>query len=385
MKRFSLILLLMTLLCLPFARAEDAAAPTVNDMGLELSGNAVRYPQVTGLADETVQQKVNEALMAAGEIESRLNRMAMLISSPVKMNVSYTCTLSGDVLTCVFLADGAVETTRSTQVYSAVTIDLRNGDIIPFDALFADASAAREGIAAYIGSEVLPELSAHVEADLTALPETFSASPTALTLYYPIESYRTLNDRAGTLVIPWGELLPWLDLSAGSFLGRAGVTTHTAFAGDVREALALTLADGALPGIPAALGDGVQPLLDAHGELTDPDLYAGGRLVALDGGAFRGVWLMTDALTESFEHSVVQGIRTDSIALHGLMTGVTTIEQWRSALGEAENTLTVDAENAESWRIQPGVSDYYTLGRVRIRLHADESGVLRTVFLTQAP
>ena len=52
-------------------------------------------------------------------------------------------------------------------------------------------------------------------------------------------------------------------------------------------------------------------------------------------------------------------------------------------LGEPETTLTVDEERAESWRIVPGTSDYYTFGDCRLRLHADENGVLRSVFLTR--
>jgi hypothetical protein len=79
----------------------------------------------------------------------------------------------------------------------------------------------------------------------------------------------------------------------------------------------------------------------------------------------------------------VQGIRADRLNFYGLCTGVTAIEDWRAALGEPDNTLTVDENRAESWRIVPGTSDYYTFGDYRLRLHADESGVLRSVFLTK--
>ena len=110
-------------------------------------------------------------------------------------------------------------------------------------------------------------------------------------------------------------------------------------------------------------------------------------MIALEDGAFRGVWILTDALTEDFDHSVVQGIRADNISLHGLCTGETTMEDWRELLsfdlGEPDTTLTVDENRAESWRIVPGTSDYYTFGDYRLRLHADENGVLRSVFLTR--
>ena len=48
-----------------------------------------------------------------------------------------------------------------------------------------------------------------------------------------------------------------------------------------------------------------------------------------------------------------------------------------------DTTLTVDEARAESWRIVPGISDYYTFGDYRLRLHADENGILRSVFLTR--
>ena len=127
----------------------------------------------------------------------------------------------------------------------------------------------------------------------------------------------------------------------------------------------------------------MQELIDRYALLTDPDIYEGGRMIALEDGAFRGVYILTDALTDDFDRSVVQGIRADRLNFWGLCTGDTTIDWWREVLGEPETTLVVAEERAESWRIVPGTSDYYTLGDYRLRLHADESGVLRSVFLTR--
>lgn len=106
-------------------------------------------------------------------------------------------------------------------------------------------------------------------------------------------------------------------------------------------------------------------------------------MFALEDASFRGVWLLTDALTRSWDKSTVQGIRCDRVSLYGLLSGHTTIEAWREALGEPDATVQVDAERAQSWRIVPGTSDYYVFGEHRLRLHADESGVLTTLFLTR--
>ncbi len=363
-------------LLLAVAPAVAEAIPTVSDVGLDLMGSSVHYPQLTGLADEEVQAAVNAALLAGGQIEERLNRMAMLLSSPVKLNVTYRYAMVGDVFSCAFLADGAVETSRAAQVWTAVTIDLTTGEIIPLDSLFADAAAARAMIEAYLAEQVAPELSAHLASGaLTPLPEVFSIAPEGLTLHYPIEQFRTLSDRAGTVVLRWyeleGLLAPWVQEA----VSPAEPTTL--------DTLTALTAEGSLPGLPVTLDEPMQEVIDRHRLLNDPDIYEGGRMIALEDGAFRHAFVLTDALTESFDRSTVQGLRADRMQLGSLITGVTTLAEWRAALGEPESTLTVDAERADAWRIVPGTSDYYPVGDFRLRLHADETGVLRSIFISR--
>ena len=382
MKHRILSLCLLLMLTFTFSFAE-APAPTINDMGLELMGSAVHYPQLTGL-DPVVQTAVNAAIMEKGHINDRLSRMAALLNAPVKLNVSYTCTLQGDVFSCAILADGAVETSRATQVWSAVNFDLSTGQEITFADLFTDVNKATSFIETYLNEQVVPELSAHLPAGtLTPIPETFTISPTGLTLYYAIDDFRTLSDKAGTVTILWCELREHLMLDFGTVLGDFGVDSHIALGEDGALYIPEAVQAGAFDGIPATLGQPMQELIDRHKLLTDPDIYEGGRMIALEDGAFRNVWLLTDALTEEFDQSVVQGIRADRLNFYGLCTGDTTIDWWREVLGEPDNTLTVDETRAEIWRIVPGTSDYYTFGDYRLRLHADESGVLRSVFLTR--
>ena len=383
MKHRMMILCLLLMLTFTCALAES---PAVNDVGLDLLGSSIHYPQLTGL-DPTVQTAVNAAIMEKGQINARLSRMAALGSAPVKLNISYTYTLQGNVFSCAILADGAVENSRATQVWSTVNYDLRTGEEITFADLFVDADAATAFIESYLDDQVAPELSAHLAADsLTPIPEEFTISPTGLTLYYDIDSFRTLSDKAGTVTILWHELRPFLKVSDASdpeaVINRLAMDFITLDVTD-GDTLLESLQSGALPGVPATLGQPMQELIDLYALLTDPDIYEGGRMIALEDGAFRGVYILTDALTEEFDRSVVQGIRADRISLHGLCTGYTTIDMWREALGDPDATLTVDENRAESWRIVPGTSDYYTLGDYRLRLHADENGILRSVFLTR--
>ena len=385
MKHRILALLLILMFSLTFSLAEEVA---VTDVGLDLLGSSVHYPQLTGLADEAVQARINAAIMEKGRINDRISRMAALMNAPVKLNVSYSYTLNaileGGVFSCAILADGAVETSRATQAWSAVNVDLRTGEEITFADLFTDVDAATAFIESYLDEQVAPDLSAHLAAgSLTPIPETFTISSTGLTLYYDIDDFRTLSDKAGSVTILWYELREYLKWGQTAVLMAINANQHIALGEDGALYIPEAVQSGAFDGIPATLGQPMQELIDRYALLTDPDIYEGGRMIALEDGAFRGVYILTDALTDDFDRSVVQGIRADRLNFWGLCTGDTTIDWWREVLGEPETTLVVAEERAESWRIVPGTSDYYTLGDYRLRLHADESGVLRSVFLTR--
>lgn len=371
----ALALAMTMMLCPAWAEQEERIA----DVAMDLMGCSVHYPQLTGLPDAQVQRDVNALIMEKGEINQRLSRVAQLMNSPVKIAVSYDAFLAEGIFSCALLADGAVLNSRSTQIYSTVNVDTRSGEVFSLTDVLTEEGVTR--LEALL-TELAGELSAHLAAGtLLPLPETFAISPTGLTLYYPIEQFRTLSDRAGTVTVLWSELAPHLQLAEGSVLARIGAAQHLTLAEDAAERLTAAVAEGGLPGIPARIGQPMQTLVDTHHLLNDADLYEGGRMIALESGAFRQVWMLTDSLRRDFASSEVQGIRADRLSLHGLCTGATTQQDWRKALGQPVASHAVDAAQAESWCIVPGVSDYYDLGQYRLRLHADEAGVLRSVFL----
>ena len=145
--------------------------PQITEKGLTLGNNSVKYPEITGMADESIQQQVNDAILQAGKIENRLSRMAVLMSSPVPLTVTYSAALADDVLSVAILSSGALETERATQEWAAVNIDLRTGQEITFDDLFTDADEARAKMEETIADEILPDMSAHLAAaELLPLP-----------------------------------------------------------------------------------------------------------------------------------------------------------------------------------------------------------------------
>jgi len=359
------------------------AEPQMERKGLELGEAYVFYPQVTGMEDAALQEAVNAALLQHTGAGALLARLPLTMHSPTPLRADYTWQMAGDVISVAVKAEGPVQSDRSTQVWYTANIDLRSGEVIAFDDLFLDAAAARMAISDELEWELAPELSAHLRnSQLTPLPETFTLSSTGLTLHYPLEQLSTLSDQAGTVNIQWCEMLDHLNLQEGGVLDRIGARAMLTLDETSAGAIRLAAESGQLPGIPVKLGGSVQEAVEQYKLLIDPDLYENGRLMQLEEGAFRDVYLLTDSLTDSWAHSVVQGIRADRINLHGLCTGMTTRDQWRAVLGQPHATVEVDDAKADANRMLPGTSDYYNFDGVQLRLHANGEGVLVSLFIT---
>ena len=383
-QRLLSLLLILTMMLAPAALAEQPG-PALVDGGLELSGSSVHYPQLTGMADEVLQQQLNDRILAAGDIENRLTRLALLMQSPVSMQVTYRATMAGDVLSCVFSALGAVVEERPTHVWSAVNVDLADGSDIAFDRLFTDEEGLRRDLEEYLDYGVGPELSAHLRnSELTPVPEVFGLTETGLTLYYPMEQLSTLSDRAGAVTILWYELREHLRLEDGDVLTRIGARDMLVPAPDSGEKIRAAVEAGTLPGVPVTLGGSVQEATDTYRMLTDPDLYQDGRMLALEDAAFRQVWLLTDALTEkTWDKSVIKGLRADRFNLWGLYPGLDR-QAVEAMLGQPDTVLTLDADMADAYRLVPGESLYYNYTGVQLRLHFDAEGLLTSLIITQA-
>ena len=383
-QRLLSLLLILTMMLAPVALAEQPG-PALVDGGLELSGSSVHYPQLTGMADEVLQQQLNDRILAAGDIENRLTRLALLMQSPVSMQVTYRATMAGDVLSCVFSALGAVTDERATHVWSAVNVDLADGSDIAFDRLFTDEEGLRRDLEEYLDYGVGPELSAHLRnSELTPVPEVFGLTETGLTLYYPMEQLSTLSDRAGAVTILWYELREHLRLEDGDVLTRIGARDMLVPAPDSGEKIRAAVEAGTLPGVPVTLGGSVQEATDTYRMLTDPDLYQDGRMFALEDAAFRQVWLLTDALTEkTWDKSVIKGLRADRFNLWGLYPGLDR-QAVEAMLGQPDTVLTLDADMADAYRLVPGESLYYNYTGVQLRLHFDAEGLLTSLIITQA-
>ena len=366
----------------PVCGAEEAF--TAEDAGADFSETlSIHYPVVNGTGDEALAGQINDLIQEKCRIGEYLTRAAQLLSGG-SLRTEWKGGITGDIFSCAVSAAGNVENTRTTHVWTAVSIDLRDGHGIAPEELFTDGDAARELMEAYLEESVAPELSAHLlNSEVTPLPETFFLEPSGLTLLYPVSRLSTLSDRAGEIRIGWHVLRDVLNTDEDSVPCRLGAEDMITLSARSAERLRTVTAEGMLTGIPAKIGDSMQELTDRYHMLTDPDGFEGGRLFALEGGAFRGVYLMTDDLTRSWENSTVQGIRMDQGCLWGLCVGETPRAEWLAELGEPDGTTEIGEEKAEANRIVPGTCDYYSCGEYLLQLYSDGDGTLVSIMLTE--
>ena len=364
--------------------AGQAPETLFEEKGLELGECSVKYPALReGAASEELRETINDRILEDGHVRDYLTRVSQLISGG-SLNVGWSGTVMGDVFSFVMSAEGAVVNPRPAFVWTAGNIDLRDGHEVTWEELFPDPEAARETVEAYLEEEVAPELSAHLlNSGLTPVPELFALNERGLLLLYPADQLSTLSDRAGDVLIPWQVIETQLDGREDGIPARIGAFQWLEMTEESAEQIKAAAAAGKLPGIPVRLGDSVQAWTDRQHLLIDPDVYEGGRLFSLEGGIFRNVFLMTDFLSESWETSVVDGIRMDEGNLFGLVTGRTEQAAWRQLLGEPDHTVEYDEEKAEAYRTVPGSRDYYEFGGHRLQLHANEEGVLASVIISE--
>ena len=365
------------------APEKDAVTVVLEQRGLELGESTLAYPVVTGLKDAELEKAVNDRILEDLRIPEYVTRISQLISGG-KLKVGWRGGVLGDVLSCAVFAEGAVSSPRTEFVWSRSNIDLQDGHEITWEELFSEPEAAREGMEAWLEETIAPELSAHLlNGNVTPLPEAFYLTQRGPVLLYESDQWCTLSDRAGDLLIGWDEIQDWLDLSQGSIPDRIGASGMITLTEESLGALREMTEEGAIPSLPVRLGDSVRDAVAEWHLLIDPDLYENGRMFSLEGGLFRGVFLLTDYLSESWENSRVDGIRLDSGCLFGLRIGQTTAAEWHQMLGEPDTSVDFDGEKAEAYRTEPGTRDYYTWGEHTLQLHADEDGILISILLKE--
>lgn len=385
MKQFGRKLLLfltsVLLVCNLSIGAQAQETPQLSPVAAKNDYGSVTYPTLSGYP--AVQDAVNQAIYDKAQVGVRLETLNGLNANGWGLQVDYRDTLQNGVLSVLVSALGEMENGRMGQMYTGLNFDLLTGKGIAVEDLFTDVDSAFIYMEGKLDEQVAPGLSGYMENDqLIPIPQdNFFLTPEGITFFYPQEQFSMLSGYSGGCSFFWYELKDYLNLGEGSPLAKLGAGDSLALSPDSAGRIQEAVKAGQLPGIDARIGENLTDVFAKYRLLVDPDYYPGGRFFELEAPEFRGVWLLSDALTESYDASQVQGIRADRVNLYGLQPNVTTREEWQAVLGQPESTTELDEYTAEDYRLPAGTSDYYRFGDNRLLLHADETGTLVSVQL----
>ncbi len=390
------VFILLVLLCVFFMQLLALATVTlispstentveINEVATEIGDNFVRYPQLNGMQDTALQQQINDAIVNEANIAQRLITLSTLQQGGIGLQVSYTTYVKDQLFSVVISAKGMMENLRSGQQYTALAYDLRSGKRLTLNDFFIDAGTAAAWMEAQLSGDYADELSSYLEyAEVTPLPvDSFSFDDNGMTFYYPYRQFALLSEYSGSVQFQYGELQNFLIPDAGSIPARLNVLMPQYTDSQIKESIETAASQGSLPYLPIKLGDPLPELISQYRLLRTPDQYPGGRYFQLEAADFRQILVMSDALTQAWDASVVEGILATRMNLFGLQTGVTPRDRWLQILGEPTPSVAFDAYISTDYGLPVGTADYYTVSGRQLMLYADENDILYAVRLAK--
>lgn len=386
-----LIIATAMLLTLPAAMAESKTSsgaslglPVINEMETTIGDNTIRYPQMSGLADETVQQTINDAIVEQAKIAQRMVTLSTLQEGGAGLTVSYEGYLGGGIFSTAISAKGMMENGRSGQEYTALSFDLTTGEPLSLADLFQNLDDAVSYMEETLENTYLDELSSYLEnSNLTPLPQdSFLLDADGITFYYPYKQFSLLSGYSGAAQFNYDELADYLITDANALPAKLGVLPQKLSDQQIKASVEKIMAEGMLPHVRAKLGQSMTELVNKYRLLRTPDQYPGGRYFQMEYPAFRQVLVLTDALTTGWDSSQVNGLLSYRANLFGIKTGETSRERWQTILGVPESSVEFSEDMAFDYGLPVGTADYYTFDNRQLLLYAGEDGVLYAVRLT---
>lgn len=365
------------------AQAPTQTGAAVKDVAIEIGDNAVRYPQLQGMKDETVQQKINDDIVLAGDITAHILTLSGLANSAWGLRVEAESFLDANVFSTVIHAKGKQPNGRNGQSSVALSYDLRTGERVKLGDLFLNEAQAVKRMEAIAEETLSFEMSEYMEnAALLPLPESsFFIDGDGITFYYPSEQFSYVSGYAGACGFFYDELAELLKTDEDGLPARMGILSKPLTAKETAQRIRDAVRVGALPHLPVTLGQSMPELAQRYRLVREPDKFPGGRYFVMEAPQFRSVLLISDAMQSGYDHSVLEGIQLKRGGLFGLMVGSSPQAEWRTILGAPDETITFTDGMAYDYGLPKGASDLYRVGDYTLRLHADEDGTLRCIQL----
>lgn len=362
------------------------AAPTVKSVETVLGENAsLIYPQLEGLKDEAVQQKINDGIVLDAEITSYFSVLTRQNENSFGLHIGYTASLMPTLLSVHISAKGEMPNGREDNREYMLCYDLDTGERVPFSALVKDEQAAIAHMEDKLNQTLYDELSGYMgAANLTPLPsDCFYLDETGITFAYDSSQFSYVSGYAGQVQFGYDELWDVLDLSKDGLLARNGIVKPDYTDKEIKSQIEQTLEKGMLPNIPAAIGEPMKELVAKYRLLRDPDLQPGSRVYQMEAPQFRATQVLTGTLGKGYEDALIEGVQTTRCSLYGLVTGEATMDRCRAVLGEPESVVPFTEPMAYDYALPLGTAAYYRMGDYQLRLYFDQDSILYSVMLTQ--
>lgn len=364
-----MMLLLAALMCV-FSQA-FAQEIIIEDVQTRMGENAVVYPQLNGMTDQNIQQKINDDIVTASGVTNHMVSLFTLTGQQT-LNVTYDAYLNETVFSVVISAKGKLPKVRDGHSYTALTYDLETGERLRLDQIFSDVDAAVALMETKAIETLSEELNGYLEySELTPLPvDSFTVNEDGITFWYPAEQFSLVSGWSGACQF-------WYEELEGLLIDERQPLTAV----EQKEAIEQSVSSGMLPHVPVRMGQNMQEITDAYRLLRTPDAFPGGRYFLMEDPAFRSVLVISDSLQADYANSVVEGIQLRRGGLHGLMIGRTVQPEWRAILGEPAESLVMTESMAFDYGLCEGTFDRYHYGEYEMRLYADAEGILYAIQL----
>ncbi|WP_102411517.1 hypothetical protein [Beduinella massiliensis] len=380
-------LLTMLLLALALSLASLSALAEIRvDVKEETAGNSrMSYPVVSGIEDEIVQGKINTAIETGLSLESTRLTMKRIVERGGEAEGEATLLMDtavyqkGDVLSVAVSRRGEQADGSLGDSVTAMVFDLKTGDRIPLEALFADPQASLGAMEGIIETEIGGSLNAYMEnAKITPMPrDNYSIDARGVTVYYPASQYSMVSGSAGACQFYFYELEDGLS-ELGKTLSAAEETADAAKG--IRDAVSA----GAFPNWVAdvKLGEPIGTYMKEFTQLTDPDYTLESRVYLFEEPQLRGMSLETWLYAECEEEEApLTAIRAARIDLFGIRPGISTLAECEKLLGAPDGRATLDENDAVDLMLEPGDSLFYVSGENTLEIHADQQGVVSCLIL----
>lgn len=348
------------------------AEPRVSEIKTEMGENYVIYPQLEGLEDEAVQRSINDQIVAASGVTEHLITLVSIGQTPWTLQVDGRAELWQDeVLSVLISARGKLSGERDGHRNTALCFRLSDGERLTLEDLFSDVEEAVARMEAIALESLSEELNGYLEfGELTPLPrDSFTLDERGITFWYPSDQFRLLSGYAGAIQFWYEELQGLWKCPQPEAMS----------APEILSGIQKSVEAGALPKVPAEIGQPMKDLTEAYRLLREPDAFPGGRYYVLEDPAFRDVLIISDALDDG--SSAVEGIQLKRGGLSGLLIGAANRTDWRRVLGDPDEEIPMTQSMAYDYNLPQGQCDVYHFGTNELRLYADESGVLRAIQL----